>query len=73
LTFSAPKSVSVLFALSDAEARTAVRAAHDLAVREALGHVERTAAAVRRGHGGARRAGRRAGGSGVPAPHVTRW
>lgn len=54
LTFSAPKSVSVLFALGEADVREAVRAAHDRAVREALGYAERTAAAVRRGAGGSR-------------------
>jgi conjugative relaxase-like TrwC/TraI family protein len=54
LTFSAPKSVSVLFALGEADVRDAVRAAHDRAVREALGYAERTAAAVRRGAGGSR-------------------
>ncbi|MDA0167526.1 relaxase domain-containing protein [Solirubrobacter taibaiensis] len=53
LTFSAPKSVSVLFGLDDEELRAGVRAAHDVAVREAVGHLERAAAAVRRGHGGA--------------------
>src|SRR3954454_10467999 len=53
LTFSAPKSVSVLFGLGDGELRESVRAAHDVAVREAVAHLERTAAAVRRGHGGA--------------------
>lgn len=54
LTFSAPKSVSVVFGLGDDAARAAVRDAHVHAVREALGYVERTAAAVRRGAGGAR-------------------
>src|SRR4051812_9201442 len=49
LTFSAPKSVSVLFGVGDAGTRTEVRAAHDLAVREAVGYLERSAAAVRRG------------------------
>jgi conjugative relaxase-like TrwC/TraI family protein len=53
LTFSAPKSVSILFGLGNAPARSAVRAAHDEAVREALAYVERSAAAVRRGHAGA--------------------
>ena len=53
LTFSAPKSVSVLFGLGDEELRSRVREAHDVAVREAVGHLERSAAAVRRGHGGA--------------------
>ncbi len=54
LTFSAPKSVSLLFALGDADVRAAARSAHDRAVREALGYAERTAAAVRRDAGGAR-------------------
>lgn len=53
LTFSAPKSMSVLFGIGDDELRRRVRAAHDVAVREAIGHLERSAAAVRRGHGGA--------------------
>src|SRR3954465_2522713 len=50
LTFSAPKSVSVIFGLGDEELRGRVRAAHDVAVCEAVGHLERSAAAVRRGH-----------------------
>jgi conjugative relaxase-like TrwC/TraI family protein len=54
LTFSAPKSVSVLFGLGDDDLRARVREAHDVAVREAVGHLERWAAAVRRGHGGVR-------------------
>lgn len=54
LTLSAPKSVSVLFGLGDQAVQHIVRAAHDRAVSEAFGHVERSAAAVRRGHGGAR-------------------
>src|SRR5215218_2235492 len=53
LTFSAPKSVSVLFGVGGDELRGRVRAAHDRAVREALGYLERSAAAVRRGAGGA--------------------
>ena len=52
LTFSSPKSVSVLFGLGGPEIRAAVRAAHDRAVGEALGYVERTAAGVRRGSAG---------------------
>ena len=52
LTFSAPKSVSVLFALGDEDVVAAVRAAHDAAVREAFGYFERAAAAVRRGRNG---------------------
>ena len=52
LTFSAPKSVSVVFGIAEPEVRGAVRAAHDRAVVEAVRHLERSAAAVRRGHGG---------------------
>src|SRR3954471_16661486 len=52
-TFSAPKSVSVLFGVGDAALRASVREAHDRAVREALGYLERSAAAVRRGPAGA--------------------
>ena len=54
LTFSAPKSVSVLFALTEREVATRVVAAHDLAVTAALGYLEREACRVRRGHAGAR-------------------
>lgn len=53
LTFSAPKSVSVLFGLADDSVQGAVRHSHDRAVVEALGCLERNAAAVRRGRGGA--------------------
>ena len=53
LTFSAPKSVSVIFGLADPALRSAVRQAHDAAVTEAFGYLERSAAAVRRGQGGA--------------------
>ena len=53
LTFSAPKSVSVLFGVGDDELRAAIRDAHDEAVREALGYLERAAAVD------AARAGRR--------------
>ena len=52
LTFSAPKSVSVLFALGDGEIREAVRAAHEAAWREAFSHFEREVAATRLGAGG---------------------
>ena len=52
LTFSAPKSVSVLFGIGDRQLRAAVRGAHDRAALEAVGYLERSAAAVRRGHGG---------------------
>src|SRR3954469_13849884 len=54
LTFSAPKSVSVLFGTGDAELRGAIRDAHDRAVGEALEYLERAAIATRRGPGGLR-------------------
>jgi conjugative relaxase-like TrwC/TraI family protein len=54
VTHSAPKSVSVMLGLGEPEVRAAVRRAHDRAVREALGYLERTAGAVRRGAGGTR-------------------
>jgi conjugative relaxase-like TrwC/TraI family protein len=52
LTFSAPKSVSVLFAVGDEDVRRAVTRAHDAAVLDALGYLEREAVQVRRGKGG---------------------
>ena len=52
LTFSAPKSVSVLFGIGDDELRATLRDAHDQAVLDALGYMERTAAVTRRGPGG---------------------
>lgn len=52
LTFSAPKSVSVLWALAPEESREAIAAAHDAAVSEALGFVEEHASFTRRGKAG---------------------
>jgi conjugative relaxase-like TrwC/TraI family protein len=52
LTFSAPKSVSVLFAVAPAEISAQLVAAHEEAVRAALGYLEREAVFVRRGKGG---------------------
>jgi conjugative relaxase-like TrwC/TraI family protein len=52
LTFSAPKSVSLLFALSDEGVSLAIRRAHDAAVTQALGYLEREASEVRRGKDG---------------------
>jgi conjugative relaxase-like TrwC/TraI family protein len=54
LTFSASKSVSVLFAVAPAEVSAALIAAHEEAVLAALGYLEETAVFVRRGAGGAR-------------------
>ena len=52
LTFSAPKSVSVLWALAPAEARQAIEQAHRRAVERALAQVEATVGLTRRGPGG---------------------
>jgi conjugative relaxase-like TrwC/TraI family protein len=54
LTFSAPKSVSVLFAVAPAETSAALVEAHQQAVRAALGYLEETAVFVRRGKAGHR-------------------
>jgi conjugative relaxase-like TrwC/TraI family protein len=53
-TFSAPKSVSVLFAIGGVDVRAEVVAAHVAAVEQAgLGYLENHAALTRRGHNGA--------------------
>src|SRR5688500_89379 len=52
LTFSAPKSVSVLYAVGDEAISRAVREGHDAAVRAALDHLEREACRARRGRDG---------------------
>jgi len=54
LTFSAPKSVSVLFAVAPTEVSAALVECHEEAVRSALGYLEETAVFVRRGKGGVR-------------------
>jgi conjugative relaxase-like TrwC/TraI family protein len=53
LTFSAPKSVSVLWALSEPKDRPAIERAQHVAVAAATKHLEQTAAWARRGKGGA--------------------
>jgi conjugative relaxase-like TrwC/TraI family protein len=53
LTLSAPKSVSLLHALGDPRLRYLVVSAHEDAVSAALDYLERQAAFLRRGHGGA--------------------
>jgi conjugative relaxase-like TrwC/TraI family protein len=60
LTFSAPKSVSILYALAPPEVQQHVVAAHDSAVRDALGYLEDHACHGRRGssrHGTIRQVG----------------
>jgi conjugative relaxase-like TrwC/TraI family protein len=52
LTFSAPKSVSLLYALGDARLQYRVVAAHEDAVAAALRYLEDNAAYLRRGHAG---------------------
>ncbi len=52
LTFSAPKSVSVAWALGDDATRSKIAAAHDRAVEVALFYMERHASYCRTGHGG---------------------
>lgn len=49
LTFSAPKSVSVIYGIGDRTVSGVVSKAHDEAVREALGYLERHATWTRRG------------------------
>lgn len=52
MTFSAPKSASVLWALSEEPERQAIERAHQAAVLAATTHVEHTAAWARRGRAG---------------------
>src|SRR3954447_24515593 len=52
VTFSAPKSVSVLFGLGDEPLRRAIRVAHEEAVADGLAYLERMASRGRRGEGG---------------------
>ena len=53
LTFSAPKSVSLTWALGDKETAGKVLAAHERSVKAALGYMQREACWTRRGAGGA--------------------
>jgi conjugative relaxase-like TrwC/TraI family protein len=52
LTFSAPKSVSLLWGLGGAEVAAEVKVAHREAVQAALGYMQREACWTRRGAGG---------------------
>jgi conjugative relaxase-like TrwC/TraI family protein len=52
LTFSAPKSVSVLFGLGDEPLRRTIRSEHEAAVEETIAYMQRVAARGRRGRGG---------------------
>lgn len=55
LTFSAPKSVSVLFAVASDEVSAALLEAHERAVEAAFGYLEHETCFTRRGHNGERR------------------
>jgi conjugative relaxase-like TrwC/TraI family protein len=55
MTFSAPKSVSVLWALSEGPDRAGIEQAHRSAVLAGTAHLEATAGRARRGRGGATR------------------
>lgn len=55
LTFSAPKSVSLGWALGGSEIGGEIVAAHEEALAAALGYLEREAVFVRRGHNGTER------------------
>ena len=52
LTFSAPKSVSLLWAMAIPEIRQRIQEAHEQAVRQALDYIERVAGLTRTGKGG---------------------
>ena len=52
LTFSAPKSVSTLWAVSDDETRKAIQGAQEKAVHAALDYIQDEAGITRRGKGG---------------------
>lgn len=52
LTFSAPKSVSIAFALADEPSREKIAQGHRAAVKEAISYIEAHAAWGRRGKGG---------------------
>jgi conjugative relaxase-like TrwC/TraI family protein len=52
IRFSAPKSVSLLWAIGSKDVQATILQAHDYAIGEALGYLERHACFVRRGHGG---------------------
>jgi conjugative relaxase-like TrwC/TraI family protein len=52
LTFSAPKSVSTVWALGSEDQRRGIEEAHAAAVGQAMAYLAETVATVRRGHGG---------------------
>ena len=71
MTFSAPKSVSAVWALGGEAQRRDMEAAHAAAVREAMAHLTETVPTVRRRYGGRGGGGARAGGGGRGVRHTT--
>ena len=69
LTFSAPKSISVLAAVAPEEITAELILAHEQALRAALVYLEDTAVHVRRGHDGHGSEGGGAHRCRVPPPH----
>jgi conjugative relaxase-like TrwC/TraI family protein len=67
VTASAPKSVSVLYALGDPDVAAAARAAHEVAVGEVVAYLQRHAATAARGHQGDGKRADRIGTSGLIA------
>ena len=61
VTFSAPKSVSVVWALADPWQRQQLQAAHERAVQRAVEYLREQVPVVRRRYGGQRRRGAREG------------
>src|SRR5687767_7639478 len=57
VTFSAPKSASVLFGIGDAAMQQAIREVHQQAVVEAFRYFDEAVSVARRGAGGHRRIG----------------
>jgi len=52
IRFSAPKSISLLWAIGSEEVQATILRAHERAIGEALGYLERHACFVQRGYGG---------------------
>src|SRR5215212_8916157 len=53
LTFRAPKSVSILFGVAEPDVARRITRAHEVAVAQAMGYLEREACWTRRGRAGA--------------------
>ena len=71
LTFSAPKSVSAVWALGDHSRRADIEAAHRAAVEQAIGYLTETTPTVRRRYGGIVAEEHASGLIAVEFPHTT--